>query len=172
LIELLAQLLGEGWCVELEVTGSSMAPLVRSRDVLTVEPVRPRLGDVVARMDAGGRLVVHRVVGRRGRRWLTRGDAASGPDLPAGDEQVLGTVRRVARRGAEVRWALGPARVPIALLSRAGLLRPLTWPLRALLRWRASEQGGDDVADLGVLAEVQLVEGHAGEERVAGTERR
>ncbi|MCL4822541.1 MAG: S24/S26 family peptidase [Vicinamibacteria bacterium] len=174
LTELLAQMLREGWSVELEVTGTSMSPLIRSRDVLTVEPVRPRLGDVAARTDAGGRLVVHRVVGRQGSRWLTRGDASAGLDLPADGEQLLGTVRRIVRRGAEVRWGLGPSRVPVALLSRAGLLRSLLWPLRVFARRRArgSEQRGDDVADLGVLAEVQLVEGHAGEERVARTERR
>jgi len=124
-LSLAAELLRGGTPVRLEVTGHSMSPLLRSGDVVTIEPLagrRPSLGDVVAAAP-GGRLLVHRLVGWDRGRALCRGDVAAEADPTTSPEDMLGKVTRVERRGRHVRFGLGVERLPIALLSRLGLLR-------------------------------------------------
>jgi len=124
---LLADLLRGGTPVRLEVTGHSMSPFIRSGDVVTIEPLsgrRPALGDVVA-LTPGGRLLVHRLVGWDRGQALCRGDAAAGADPLASPDDLLGRVTRVERVGRRVRLGLGIERLPIAWLSRVGLLRGL-----------------------------------------------
>ena len=124
---LLADLLRGGTPVRLEVTGHSMSPFIRSGDVVTIEPLsgrRPALGDVVA-LAPGGRLLLHRLVGWDRGQALCRGDAAAGADPSASPDDLLGRVTRVERGGRRVRLGLGLERLPIAWLSRIGLLRAL-----------------------------------------------
>jgi hypothetical protein len=56
---------------------------------------------------------------------LCRGDVAAGADPPASPDDLLGRVTRVERGGRRVRLGLGLERLPIAWLSRIGLLRAL-----------------------------------------------
>ena len=132
---LLVDLLRSGTSVRLEVTGHSMSPLIRGGDVVTIEPLsgrRPSLGEVVA-LAPGGRLLVHRLGGWDRDRAVCRGDVAAHADpVPSADE-LLGRVTRVERGGRRVRLGLGVERLPIALLSRVGLLRVLA-RLRERLR--------------------------------------
>jgi hypothetical protein len=124
---LLADLLRGGTPVRLEVTGHSMTPFIRSGDVVTIEPLsghHPALGEVVA-LAPGGRLLVHRLVGWDRGRALCRGDVAAGADPPVSPDDLLGRVTRVERGGRRVRLGLGIERLPIAWLSRVGLLRAL-----------------------------------------------
>lgn len=136
LSELLRALLEDGLPVELRVTGSSMSPFVRSGDVIVVSP-RPaaaiRLGDVVAFLRGEKRLVVHRVVRRRGDGFLTRGDASPRADGRVAGGEILGAVERVTRTGERVRLGLGRERIAIAWLSRCGLLMAMLRPLRWLV---------------------------------------
>jgi hypothetical protein len=132
---LAADLLRGGSPVRLEVTGHSMSPFIRSGDVVTIEPLsgrRPALGEVVAVAPASG-LLVHRLVGWKRGRALSRGDVAAEADPVTPSEALLGRVTRVERRGRRVRLGLGIERVAIAWLSRAGLLRALA-RLRQRLR--------------------------------------
>ena len=132
---LLADLLRGGTTVRMEVTGHSMSPFIRSGDVVTIEPLlgrRPALGEVVA-LAPGGRLRVHRLVGWDRRQALFRGDVAAGADPVASPDDLLGRVTRVERGGRRVRLGLGIERLPIAWLSRVGLLRALA-RLRERLR--------------------------------------
>jgi len=132
---LLADLLRGGTPVRLEVTGHSMSPFIRSGDVVTIEPLsgrRPALGEVVA-LAPGGHLLVHRLVGWDRGQALCRGDAAAGADPPAPPDDLLGRVTRVERGGRRVRLGPGIERLPIAWLSRVGLLRVLA-RLRQRLR--------------------------------------
>jgi hypothetical protein len=133
---LVSELLREGRPVSLPVTGSSMAPFMRSGDLLSIRPpdVRPRLGDVVVRVEPGERLLIHRVIARRADSLSTRGDAAAAPDPPAPLSGVVGVVEHIERGGRSVGLGLGPERVPIALLSRLGLLASLLRPIRFVLR--------------------------------------
>ncbi len=130
-------LLAGGMSVEIPVTGDSMSPAILSADILTLAPVdvrRVRLGDVIAFPRPDGRLVIHRVIARRSERLLTRGDAASAADAWIARERLVGRVEKVSRRGRQAYWGLGPDRWLCALLSRAGLLRPIMWPTRCAIR--------------------------------------
>jgi hypothetical protein len=125
---LFADLLSSGVSVRLEVGGHSMAPFVRSGDVVTVAPrgdARPSLGDVVVCAVERDQLTMHRVVGWTGGQLVPRGDAAPTADAALQLDSVVGLVRRVERRGRPVRLGLGPERRVIAWLSRLGLLASL-----------------------------------------------
>jgi SOS-response transcriptional repressor LexA len=137
LVELLRAVLERGQPFWFEAPGFSMSPFIQDGDVITVAPLSgasPGHGDVVAflRPDSG-KLVVHRVVGKREDTFLIRGDNADKADDLAPAASILGRVTEVKRRdGKRVRLGLGPERYLIALLSRWGLFRPLLlwiWPL-------------------------------------------
>ena len=132
--KLLCQLLGEGLAVEVRVTGSSMSPMLRSGDVVTLAPARRplRTGDVAAFLRQGRQLVVHRLVGRRGELLEPRGDAAPAADEPVAPAHILGRVERITRAGRRIRFGLGPERRMLAWLSRHGWLHRL---LVSAARW-------------------------------------
>lgn len=133
---LLKDLLRGGTAVRLEATGHSMSPFIRNGDVVTIEPLsgrRLRLGQVVA-LAPGGRLLVHRLVGWESGQPVFRGDVAAGADPPPSPDELLGRVTRVERAGRRVRLGLGVERLPIAWLSRVGILRALA-RLRERLRF-------------------------------------
>lgn len=136
LVELLRAVLDRGAPFRFEAPGFSMSPFVRDGDAITVSPLSdaaPRLGDVVAFIrPETGKLVVHRVVGKRDGAFLIQGDNAEEADGPVPAANVLGRVTRVERDGKKVYLGQGPERYLIAFLTRWGLLRPLllsVWPL-------------------------------------------
>jgi hypothetical protein len=136
LVELLQAVLERGAPFWFEAPGFSMSPFIQDGDTITVAPLAgapPRPGDVVAflRPDSG-KLVVHRVVGKRGDAFLIRGDNGGEVDDLAPAAGILGRVTGVRRDGRPVRLGLGPERRLVAFLSRRGLLQPLlrrVWPL-------------------------------------------
>jgi hypothetical protein len=120
-----------------------MAPFIKDGDVVTISPLRgsrPRLGDVAAFTRGADSLLVHRVVERQGGSWSTKGDNVVELDGAIPAASLLGRVTRIERDGRAVRLGLGPERVVIAWLSRAGLLPVLLAPARRLFRlfaaWR------------------------------------
>ncbi len=136
LVELLRAVLERGEPFWFEAPGFSMSPFIQDSDVITVAPLSgasPGRGDVVAFLRPGsGKLVVHRVVGKRGDALLIRGDNADKADDLAPAASILGRVTEVKRDGKPVRLGLGPERYLIAFLTRWGLFRPLLvwiWPL-------------------------------------------
>lgn len=142
LLELLQAVLARGAPFRFRASGPSMFPFIRDGDVVTVAPLqgtRPHWGEVVACIRPGqDRLVIHRVVGRRGNSYLVKGDAASGVDGLVQELDILGRVIRIERRGAEVRIGLGPERYVIAILVRSGLFPRVIFPLA---RWFRSALG-------------------------------
>lgn len=103
-----------------------MSPLVRDGDVVLVRPAdlaAVRIGDVVLVPGGPGRVVVHRIVGRRagpdGVRFLVQGDQAPGPDglIPAAS--VYGQVAAIERGGVRVDMD----RPAMSLLSGLAVLR-------------------------------------------------
>ena len=139
LVALLRAVLERGQPFRFEAPGFSMSPFIRDGDAITVAPLAgasPRPGDVVAflRPDSG-KLVVHRVVGKRGDAFLIiRGDNAEEGDGLVPRANVLGRVTRVERDGKRVYLGLGPERHLIAFLTRWGLLRPLLLSVWRLVR--------------------------------------
>ena len=104
-----AELLARGRDARFCAPGGSMRPTIRGGETLIAAPAAPGAiarGEIIL-FRRGTRLVAHRVVrigaGADGApRFLTRGDAASGPDLPVRAEDVLGRIVAVERKGARV----------------------------------------------------------------------
>lgn len=122
---LIVDLLLQGLSVEFEVTGSSMAPMIRSHDVISVAPIDPnrlRFGDVVAWIRGQDHLVVHRII-QLGRHSVeTRGDAVGQPDGEVQKGRIVGRVVELSRDGRRSHFGLGPERWVLARLSRRGWL--------------------------------------------------
>jgi signal peptidase I len=85
--------------VSLTVVSNSMAPIIQPGDRLQVVPVSPHLlrcGDVVVFRWAG-KLVTHRLVGRRNQQWYAKGDNVANVDPPISAEAILGRVVAIER---------------------------------------------------------------------------
>ena len=110
----------------------SMAPAIRTGDLLVAKDIPPRqahVGDVITfHAPDGGRLTTHRVVRRRlnpGARWTftTRGDANTAGerwDVPA-DGRVGRVTVRLPRAGYALGW-LGRPLWAVVLVAGGGLL--------------------------------------------------
>jgi hypothetical protein len=130
LVDLMRQFLSRGMPFRFRARGWSMTPFIQDGDAISVAPFRqnrPGLGEVAVYVQPQtGHLVVHRVIGKRGRACLIQGDnVASGPDGLVLPESLLGRVTKVERNGRLVWLGLGPERYLIALFSRKGLLMPI-----------------------------------------------
>jgi len=138
LVKLLGAVLGKGAPVRFRAKGFSMSPFIKNEDVVTLSPLQdasPSVGDVIAFVLQGtDKLCVHRVVGRKGDCYVTKGDNSSEADEPVPRENILGFVTRVERDGKEVFLGLGPERFLIAFLGRRGLLLPLILPVWKVIR--------------------------------------
>ena len=85
--------------LEVVARGISMRPALRAGDRVRLALRAPRRGDV-ALVALADRVVLHRLVGRRGQRWLVRGDAHPRCDGWVESERIL-AVATGFRRGAE-----------------------------------------------------------------------
>lgn len=135
--ELLRAVLDKGASFRFRAPGFSMSPFIKDGDVVTVAPLRgatPGLGDVVLFIHPRtGKLVIHRIVGKRADSYLIKGD-----NFPEGDDlvpkaKILGHVAKVERDGKEIFLGLGLERFLIAFLTRRRLL-PLLLPVWRLAR--------------------------------------
>ncbi|HKE10911.1 MAG TPA: S24/S26 family peptidase [Myxococcota bacterium] len=130
--------------LELVAHGVSMRPALRPGDRVRLEARAPRRGEIVLAV-AGRRLVLHRVLRRRGEKWLLRGDARRCPDGWIPGDDVLGVATARATTGGRAQgWkrldggmarAYGLFIVPfVALMRRVpgrrwatqGRMRPLS----------------------------------------------
>jgi signal peptidase I len=138
LVQLLRAVLDKGAPARFRARGFSMSPFIRNEDVVTLSPLQdasPGRGDVIAFVLHGtDKLCVHRVVGKKGNLYVTKGDNSSEADESVPRENVLGFVTRVERDGKEVFLGFGPERFLIAFLCRRGLLSPLILPVRKVFR--------------------------------------
>jgi hypothetical protein len=108
-LDLAGAALREGRPLRFRATGTSMAPSIRSGDILTVDPVDARAlrpGDVALYRSEQG-LRVHRLTGRAGARLRFQGDAPGClvEEVPA--VEVLGRLVFVEREGRQVRLDRG-----------------------------------------------------------------
>ena len=115
-----------------------MAPFIRDGDVITLAPVRdrpPGIGGVVAFFHPQfEKIMVHRIVGKKDRTYIIRGDNSPASDGEISRDHVLGFVTRVERRGESISLGSGIERYVIAFLSRWGFLIPLLVPLWKIFR--------------------------------------
>jgi len=122
-----------------QARGFSMSPFIKDEDFITIFPCldrSPRLGDVVACLQPESqRLIIHRIIGRKGRDCFTKGDSMDYPDGWISGDKILGRVGRVERNGKPVSLGMGPERVAVAILSRMSLLIRLS-----SLLWRISRR--------------------------------
>jgi signal peptidase I len=137
LIELLRAVMDKGLPFRFRAKGVSMSPFIKDGDVITVSPLfgaLPRRGDVVAYTHPQTqRLVVHRIVAKKGDYFIVKGDNTSNTDDLILKANILGHVTRVKRNGKKIIIGLGPERFLIALLTRRGLLFPLLYPLKQVV---------------------------------------
>ncbi|HUU41739.1 MAG TPA: S24/S26 family peptidase [Desulfatiglandales bacterium] len=126
LIQIMEAILDKGAAFRFMARGFSMWPFIKDKDMVTITPMqagRPRLGDVVAFISSETKeLVIHRVVGRRGSDYLTKGDNTLMRDEPVLKTCILGCVKKVEKNGKVVSIGLGPERILIALINRRKLL--------------------------------------------------
>ena len=104
-VALLERALASG-SLEVVARGVSMRPALRAGDRVRLAQRGPRRGDV-ALVALADRVVLHRLVARRGRRWLVRGDARPGCDGWVEPERILAVAtgfRRGAETGDASRW--------------------------------------------------------------------
>jgi hypothetical protein len=138
LVDLFRAVLEKGVRFRFQAKGFSMSPFIKDGDVVTVSPLSdrsPGIGDVVAFIHQGtGKLVVHRLVGKRGDSYLIKGDNSPETDGLIPKANILGCVRKVERDGKKVFLGIGPERFLIAFLTRTGLLFPLLVPVWRLIR--------------------------------------
>lgn len=145
-LELLRIAMERGLSVRMRAHGSSMTPMIRDGDVVTIVPIggrEPRVGEVVACvLPVSEKLVLHRVVARRPGGWLLRGDNSRENDGAVAGEAIVGSVARVERDGRDVRVGVGSSGAVIARLSRSGVLRILGMPRRLFYRALSSLRQG------------------------------
>ena len=85
-----------------QARGDAMSPLVRPGDRVRLERRAPRTGEV-GLISVGGRLVLHRLIRRRGSTWLVHADRPSAPDAWVHARQVIAIATERLRAG-EARW--------------------------------------------------------------------
>jgi hypothetical protein len=138
--ELAVQSLRRGNALRLLARGGSMLPFLRDGDVLTVRAAsgaEARIGDVICYEPPAGGLCLHRVVARRERDLVTRGDALAYVDVVP-DAAVLGVVVARERHGRRVALdtpaARRRARLVVRLAPAVAWLLPLARGLRRAAR--------------------------------------
>lgn len=123
---LVKDILGKGAECRLEVKGYSMSPFIKDGDIITISSAPgslPRLGDVVAFVHPRTeKLLIHRIVWKSREAYLLKGENAPEPDGLIKNENILGFVTKVERKGKNIFLGLGPERFLIALLSRKDYL--------------------------------------------------
>jgi hypothetical protein len=115
-----------------------MTPFIRNEDVITISPLQkssPGVGDVIAFvLPEADALCIHRIVGKRGDLYVSKGDNSAEADESVLRENILGVVTRLERHGKEVRLGLGPERFLIAFLGARGLLLPVILSVKKAVR--------------------------------------
>jgi hypothetical protein len=124
---LLETTLAKGALFRFAAKGFSMTPFIKDGDIITVAPLSvsaPGLGKPVAfRHPSSEKVLVHRIVGKKNKYCLIKGDSFNVADGLIAEGDILGCVSKIERKGKDVPFGLGPERYAIAFLSRKGLLR-------------------------------------------------
>ena len=125
LIALMKGVHDKGGLFRLKVRGGSMSPFIRDGDILTIARSTNgyKVGEIVAfvRSDCE-KLVVHRIIGRKNKHYLIKGDNGFTWDGSIPEKCLLGRVIRVERNGWEAFTGIKAGGKIIAWLSCHNLL--------------------------------------------------
>jgi hypothetical protein len=124
--ELLGTVLKKGKRFRFKAKGFSMSPFIRDGDLLTLSCYSsrlPRTADIVAFVQPDiGKLIIHRIVGRRGEFFMVKGDNHSGRYENVLKGSILGYVQAIEKGSKKRYLGLGLERFLIAWLSRNNFL--------------------------------------------------
>lgn len=124
-------LIGSGTSFRFCARGQSMWPTIQDGDTIHVEPISraPCIGDIVLFLRTG-HFTAHRIVRRRGDKYVTRGDASLEIDGVVQQQELIGTVvaKKCAQTGHTIQ--LNCAGEKLLFMSRK-----LRWCLSRLLRF-------------------------------------
>jgi signal peptidase len=138
--ELLEDILNSGAAIHTRVTGFSMAPFIRSGEVVTLRKVTPsvlRKGELILFRNSEGRLILHRIVkigsGKGDEVILqTKGDAA-GFDEPIPSWRVLGKVSRIEK--SVPFWGVSDINMDAAFWKKTGYLIAMISAMNPVIRY-------------------------------------
>ena len=91
---LTSDLISAGYGLRFQAVGRSMLPTIQDGEIVHVKPVatdRLRIGDIVL-LRTGEQFKAHRIIRKRGQRFITRGDAGVDTDGEIRCDQILGRV--------------------------------------------------------------------------------
>jgi len=109
---------------ELQVISDSMQPFLRPGDLIQVESPPGKVlqrGDIIVRLEVDSQTrsnadwIVHRLVGKTDRGWLTKGDNRWAFDPPVAESAILGRVIQIYH---QARW-IDVTRFPWDWLNRS-----------------------------------------------------
>ncbi|MDX9787071.1 MAG: S24/S26 family peptidase [Desulfobacterales bacterium] len=125
--ELLSAVMAKGGYFRFKARGTSMHPFIRDGDVITLSAVTAgtglHVGDIAAVLHpVSGKLIVHRVIRKRGTRVQTKGDNSKLADESVPVSAVLGRVSQVRRGGSNCYNRTKIKDLLAAWFSRLGLL--------------------------------------------------
>lgn len=142
--ELAGEFLKKGGRLKIKARGASMIPSLWDGDLVQVVPAGGRnivIGDVICYKykTSPERLFLHRVMGRDGERFVTKGDALAFREVIA-PHQVLGKVVAVERQGRIRRLDNAPARWRNRLMVCVSpfLAGPVSLAIRVRRVWKAA----------------------------------
>jgi signal peptidase I len=108
IMELIEAVHEKGASFRFQARGRSMTPAIRDGDFITVSPLSeslPRRGDVLAfRHPEQPRMLVHRVLHVREKKYFIKGDNCYEADGWVPAENILGIVTKVEHRGKPCFW--------------------------------------------------------------------
>ena len=135
--ELLQAVLDKRAPFKFKARGFSMSPFIKNGDAVTISPlIDHSIGfgkSVVFTHPETGKLVIHRVVGQKGRHYSIKGDSIASVDGFIPEKNILGIVTGVEREGRPVYLGMGPERFVIAFLSKARFFSFIFWIKRMIL---------------------------------------
>lgn len=136
LATLLTAVLDKGVPFRFRATGFSMSPIIMDGDIITIQPFNNKkigVGDVVAILQPlTEKLMVHRLIGKKGDSFIARGDNNPESDGVVPQEQLLGKVKEIERNGRRTYLGLGKEKYLIAWLIRRDLFLPLIRKSRSI----------------------------------------
>jgi signal peptidase I len=108
IMELIEAVHEKGSSFRFQARGHSMTPAIRDSDVITLSPfkgIQPGRGDVLAfRHPERPQMLVHRVLRKKKKCYLIKGDNCFEADGWIPTENLLGIVTRVERQGKTRFW--------------------------------------------------------------------